>query len=60
MEMITLPSGNRWETRMLVMGDMGVDNARSFPFIQDEVDKHNVDLIFHNGDFAYDMYLVNN
>ena len=45
-----------WQPTFAVFGDMGNVNAKSLPFLQEEVQKGKVDAILHVGDFAYDMH----
>ncbi|XP_026332505.1 acid phosphatase type 7 isoform X1 [Hyposmocoma kahamanoa] len=52
----TPPQGENWVVRAAIYGDMGTDNAHSLPYLQDEAERDNFDLILHVGDFAYDMY----
>ena len=46
---------SQWSPRMLVYGDLGYSNARSLPYIQQEVNNGEVDVIFHNGDIGYEL-----
>lgn len=41
---------------MLVYGDLGFVNPVTVPYMSQEVHNGTVDLIFHNGDFAYDLH----
>ncbi|XP_049768957.1 acid phosphatase type 7-like isoform X1 [Schistocerca cancellata] len=48
-------SAAQWAPRILVLGDMGTLNAKSLPYLQEEVMHQSADGILHVGDFAYDM-----
>ncbi|KAJ2937494.1 hypothetical protein O0L34_g17538 [Tuta absoluta] len=52
----TPPGGNNVTIRAVIFGDMGVENAHSLPYLQDESERDHFDFILHVGDFAYDMY----
>ena len=55
----TLPAAadpsTSWSPSIAFYGDMGNVNARSMVRLQEEAQKGIYDLIFHVGDFAYDM-----
>eukprot|EP00095_Tigriopus_kingsejongensis_P003965 maker-scaffold79_size400133-snap-gene-3.16 protein:Tk03965 transcript:maker-scaffold79_size400133-snap-gene-3.16-mRNA-1 annotation:"iron zinc purple acid phosphatase-like protein" len=51
----TLRSDPDWSPIIAIFGDMGKDNARSLPRLEQEVQEGMYDLVFHVGDFAYDM-----
>ena len=38
-----------WSPRLLVLGDLGLQNGASYPFIKKDIEIGNVDMIFHNG-----------
>ncbi|XP_026332457.1 acid phosphatase type 7-like isoform X2 [Hyposmocoma kahamanoa] len=52
----TPPAGEDWVVRAAIFGDLGVDNARALPYIQNEAQRSKFDVIIHVGDFAYDMH----
>ncbi len=43
---------------MVVIGDMGFENAMSFGAIKSEVATGEVDVLMHNGDLAYNLASV--
>lgn len=52
----TFPDANSdWAPKMLVYGDLGVKYGAIIPYITNEVVNRTVDLVFHNGDLAYDL-----
>ncbi|KAL7063639.1 hypothetical protein AAHC03_01148 [Spirometra sp. Aus1] len=51
----TMPAGSNWTLRFAMLGDMGLANAVSLPFLEKEVLEDRYHMIIHNGDFAYDM-----
>ncbi|EDO41277.1 predicted protein [Nematostella vectensis] len=51
--------GVDWSPRLAIFGDLGNKNARSLPFLQEEVQKGDYDAIIHVGDFAYDLFTNN-
>jgi acid phosphatase type 7 len=51
----TLPLGSDWSARLIVYGDLGLQDAEALPLLIDETSKGNVHLILHVGDFAYNM-----
>ena len=51
----TLPLGNSWSPRLAIYGDLGFQNEESLPFLSKDVEKDLYDVIFHIGDFAYDL-----
>jgi hypothetical protein len=44
---------------MIVYGDFGLVNHQSLNYLIDEVNTGNVDIILHNGDYAYDLFTNN-
>ena len=54
----TLKEGKEWSPNIVMMGDMGISNARSLPILQEDTIQGVHDLIIHVGDFAYDMHEV--
>ncbi|XP_063538363.1 acid phosphatase type 7-like isoform X2 [Cydia strobilella] len=50
------PEGNDIQVRAAIYGDLGNKNAHSLPYLQEEAERGNFDLILHVGDFAYDMH----
>lgn len=54
----TVDSSTNWSPKLLIYGDMGNINARSLPFLQEEVIRNEYSAILHVGDFAYDMFNV--
>jgi hypothetical protein len=55
---LTLPEGSEWSPRLAIYGDLGRDNAQSVPRLTKDVQNNMYDVIFHIGDFAYDMHSV--
>jgi hypothetical protein len=51
----TIPSGQE-VINMVVYGDLGLVNHQSLSSIMIEVNSGSVDLILHNGDYAYDLF----
>ncbi|VDL92896.1 unnamed protein product [Schistocephalus solidus] len=51
----TMPPGSNWTLRFAMIGDMGVVNAVSLPFLEKDVAEEKYHMVLHNGDFAYDM-----
>ncbi|XP_069679838.1 acid phosphatase type 7-like [Periplaneta americana] len=51
----TPPNDPDWVPQLAVYGDLGNENGRSIPQLQDEVQRGFYDAILHIGDFAYDM-----
>lgn len=51
----TLPLGNSWSPRLAIYGDLGFQNEESLPFLSKDIEKDLYDVIFHIGDFAYDL-----
>ena len=49
-------SGPEDEQTFLIYGDLGVENSQCLGAIKSLVDSQDVDMIWHIGDFAYDMY----
>ncbi|XP_048586693.1 acid phosphatase type 7 isoform X1 [Nematostella vectensis] len=47
--------GVDWSPRLAIFGDLGNKNAKSLPFLQEEVQRGDYDAIIHVGDFAYNM-----
>ena len=56
----TLPSSaaGDWSPRIALFGDMGNVNAQSLGLLQRQTQAGMYDMIFHVGDFAYDMDTV--
>lgn len=52
---ITSPDESTWSPQLAIFGDLGNENARSLPHLQEEVQRGMYDAILHVGDFAYDM-----
>lgn len=52
----TLKHGTDWLPRFAVYGDLGLEEARSLPFLIEEQQAGLIDLILHSGDMAYDLY----
>lgn len=48
-------SDEKWTPWIALFGDMGSDNAKSIPFLQEEVAKRTIDIVMHVGDFAYNF-----
>eukprot|EP00096_Caligus_rogercresseyi_P011172 TRINITY_DN4316_c0_g1_i2.p1 TRINITY_DN4316_c0_g1~~TRINITY_DN4316_c0_g1_i2.p1 ORF type:complete len:402 (+),score=43.41 TRINITY_DN4316_c0_g1_i2:106-1206(+) len=53
----SLPDGKDWSPTMALFGDMGNVNAQSLPRLQKDTQNGMYDVIFHVGDFAYDMHV---
>lgn len=51
----TPPNDTNWSPVLLVYGDLGSENGRSLPFLQEEAQSGKYDAVLHIGDFAYDM-----
>lgn len=51
----TFPSGNNWQPRFAVYGDMGNVNAQSLGRLQVEAIQKKFDAILHVGDMAYNL-----
>ncbi|XP_046909370.2 acid phosphatase type 7 [Dermatophagoides farinae] len=51
----SLPSGNKWLPRFAIYGDLGYVNEQSLPYLKKDVEQNMYDVIFHVGDFAYDL-----
>lgn len=54
----TLTADTDWSPKMVVIGDMGFENAMSFGAIKSEVATGEVDVLMHNGDLAYNLASV--
>ncbi|KAG5450963.1 Acid phosphatase type 7 [Clonorchis sinensis] len=51
-----LPDHPFWSPRLAIFGDMGITNNLALPELVREIkEEDNLDVIIHNGDFAYDM-----
>ncbi len=46
----------RSQPKLAVYGDMGLENAKSLPYLQDIAQDGKIDAVLHPGDFAYDMH----
>ncbi|RWS15355.1 iron/zinc purple acid phosphatase-like protein, partial [Dinothrombium tinctorium] len=55
----TLKDGSNWSPRFAIIGDLGLVNALSLPLIAKEVSENRYDIIFHDGDLAYDLHSKN-
>ncbi|OTF73611.1 hypothetical protein BLA29_014608, partial [Euroglyphus maynei] len=51
----TLPIGNEWLPRFAIYGDLGYVNEQSLLYLKKDVEQNMYDVIFHVGDFAYDL-----
>ncbi len=51
----TFPEKENWSPKMLLYGDMGVHPGAIIPYINSEAINGTADLVFHNGDLAYDL-----
>jgi len=51
----TSPDESTWSPQLAIFGDLGNENAKSLPHLQEEVQRGMYDAILHVGDFAYDM-----
>ena len=49
-----MPDG-KGATKFLIFGDLGNGHAKTLSMLQDEIYKHQHNLIFHVGDFAYNL-----
>lgn len=56
----TLKTGADWNPRFAIYGDLGFQNEQSLPYLTDDVENNTLDVIFHIGDFAYDLHEVRN
>ena len=50
-----MPDEPTWSPQLAIFGDMGNENAKSLPHLQEEVQRGMYDAVMHVGDFAYDM-----
>ena len=48
-------AGNSWTVKFLVFGDLGNGQAKTLSLLQDEIYNHEHDVVFHVGDFAYNL-----
>lgn len=55
---MTSSDESTWTPQLAIFGDLGNENARSLPYLQEEVQRGMYDAILHVGDFAYDMNSV--
>ncbi|XP_023227266.1 acid phosphatase type 7-like [Centruroides sculpturatus] len=55
---VTVPEGTEWSPKVIVFGDLGLENARSAPRLQKEAESGQWNFMIHNGDIAYDLNLV--
>ncbi|KAE9551648.1 hypothetical protein FO519_005146 [Halicephalobus sp. NKZ332] len=55
----TFPSGNNFQFRVCVFGDLGYLNGTSLPFLIDAAEKGDFDMVVHVGDIAYDLHTDN-
>ncbi|XP_017462405.1 PREDICTED: acid phosphatase type 7-like, partial [Rhagoletis zephyria] len=51
----TLTDSTDWKPTMIVYGDLGVSYGETIPYLIQEAENGTVDVVFHNGDFAYDL-----
>lgn len=54
----TANASDRWELRVAAYGDMGNDNAKALPSLQEGAQRGAFDTVIHIGDLAYDMDTV--
>ncbi|XP_027200750.2 acid phosphatase type 7-like [Dermatophagoides pteronyssinus] len=55
-EFKTLKTGEEnWLPRFAIYGDLGYVNEQSLPYLKKDVEQNLFDVIFHIGDFAYDL-----
>jgi hypothetical protein len=52
---VTPRNDSDWIPHVAIFGDLGNENGRSVPQLQDEAQRGMYDAVFHIGDFAYDM-----
>jgi hypothetical protein len=52
---VTPPNDPTWIPHLAVFGDLGSENGRSIPQLQEEAQRGMYNAVFHIGDFAYDM-----
>jgi hypothetical protein len=52
---VTPRNDSDWIPHLAVFGDLGNENGRSVPQLQEEAQHGMYDAVFHIGDFAYDM-----
>nr|AGH33731.1 purple acid phosphatase [Haliotis diversicolor] len=50
-----MQGGSDWSPRLAVFGDLGNENPRALPYLQEEAEAGHFDAILHVGDFAYDF-----
>nr|XP_027200644.1 acid phosphatase type 7-like isoform X1 [Dermatophagoides pteronyssinus] len=51
----TMKNDENFLPRFAIYGDLGYRNAKSMPYLKKDVHKNLIDVIFHIGDFAYDL-----
>ena len=44
-----------WVPKIAIYGDLGNENGQSIPWLTNQVDKKEIDVIYHIGDLAYDL-----
>lgn len=44
-----------WSPIVAVYGDLGLENGRSFPYLQAEAQLHVINAVLHAGDIAYNL-----
>lgn len=54
----TLTDSTDWKPTLIVYGDLGVSYGETIPYLIQEAENGTVDVVFHNGDFAYDLGTV--
>ncbi|XP_071079629.1 acid phosphatase type 7-like isoform X1 [Haliotis cracherodii] len=50
-----MKGGSDWSPQLAVFGDLGYENPRAFPYLQEETQAGHFDAILHLGDFAYNL-----
>ncbi|XP_071079387.1 acid phosphatase type 7-like isoform X2 [Haliotis cracherodii] len=50
-----MKGGSDWSPQLAVFGDLGNENPRALPYLQEEAEAGHFDAIMHVGDFAYDF-----
>ncbi|XP_015791635.1 acid phosphatase type 7 [Tetranychus urticae] len=51
----TIKNGSDWSPRLAIFGDLGNDNAKTLPRLQEDAQSGQFDAIIHVGDFAYNL-----
>uniref|UniRef100_A0A914DI15 Purple acid phosphatase n=1 Tax=Acrobeloides nanus TaxID=290746 RepID=A0A914DI15_9BILA len=52
----TFPSGNNFPYTIAIFGDLGMTDGASYPFLKQGAANNQFDIVFHIGDFAYNLF----